>query len=52
MLNVKISIFRIPSLENQIQDIIKKKLSLVAMIPGTDDIAGLIIIDEKVMLRK
>ena len=48
-LKSKILICRIPSLENQIKDIIKKNFSLVAMIPGTDDIAGLLIIDEKVI---
>ena len=39
---------RIPSLEEQIRMIIKKNLSLVAMVPGKDDIVGLLIIDEKV----
>ena len=44
----KILFCRIPSLENLIKGIIKKNLSLVALVPGKDDIVGLLIIDEKV----
>ena len=41
-------ISRIPSLENYIKAIIRKNLSLVALMPGTEQIIGLVIVDEKV----
>ena len=41
-------ISRIPSLENYIKTIIRKNLSLVALMPGTEQIIGLVIVDEKV----
>ena len=35
-------------MENYIKAIIRKKLSLVALMPGTEQIIGLVIVDEKV----
>ena len=35
-------------MENYIKTIIRKNLSLVALMPGTEQIIGLVIVDEKV----
>ena len=35
-------------MENYIKAIIRKNLSLVALMPGTEQIIGLVIVDEKV----